>query len=272
LRRGVDKQPLYGENPALSNGRGPGENRLWEIQLSEGKEMTKRRAPLWVQVKNDVRSRLVSGMVVLVPVFITVAVLRWLFLWLSGFLSPTVNTLFKVENLKAWLGQKGAEFVISHASVIAPVIAVVMLVVLLYCTGALARRVVGKKILALGEAILLRIPVVKPIYSAAKQVVEAVSLPDRGAFKAVVLVHFPHPRMWAVGFLTGSIVDQTGKRLYKVFIPTTPNPTTGFYEFAEPEELMVTDIPVDMAFKMIISGGIIAPERYNARPIGLEYM
>jgi uncharacterized membrane protein len=234
--------------------------------------MTKREESFWVGVKNDVRSRLVSGMVVLVPLFITIAVLRWLFLWLSSFLSPAVARLFTEGTLKARLGQAGADFVLKHASVIAPVIAVVLLVVLLYVTGALARRVVGKKILALGEAILLRIPVVKPIYSAAKQVVEAVSLPDRGAFKAVVLVHFPHPRMWAVGFLTGSIVDQTGKRLYKVFIPTTPNPTTGFYEFVEPEELMVTDIPVDMAFKMIISGGIIAPEKYNSRPIGLEYM
>ncbi len=234
--------------------------------------MTKHKESFWVGVKNDVRSRLISGTVVLVPLFITLAILRWLFLWLSGFLSPAVAKLFTEGNLKARLGQAGADFVLRYANVIAPVVALVLLVVLLYVTGALTRRVVGKKILALGEAILLRIPVVKPIYSAAKQVVEAVSLPNRGAFKAVVLVHFPHPRMWAVGFLTGTIVDQNGRRLYKVFIPTTPNPTTGFYEFAEPEELMVTDIPVDMAFKMIISGGIIAPEKYNARPIGLEYM
>ncbi|MGA2265469.1 MAG: DUF502 domain-containing protein [Phycisphaerae bacterium] len=234
--------------------------------------MAKNKESLWAQMKRDVRSRLISGTAVLVPVAITIAILRWLFLWMSGFLTPAVKALFNVENLRNHLGPQGADFVIRHVNIIAPVVAVVLLVVLLYCIGALARRVVGKRVLAIGEAILLRIPVVKPIYSAVKQVVEAVSLPDRGAFKAVVLVHFPHPRMWAVGFLTGSIADQTGKRMYKVFIPTAPNPTTGFYEFIEPEELMVTDIPVDMAFKMIISSGIIAPDKYNARPIGLEYM
>jgi uncharacterized membrane protein len=234
--------------------------------------MAKPKESLWVQVKHDIRTRLISGTAVLVPVVITIAILRWLFLWLSGFLSPAVKALFNMENLRNRLGPQGADFAIHHVNVIAPVVAVVLLVFLLYCIGALARRVAGKRILALGEAILLRIPVVKPIYSAAKQVVEAISLPNRSAFKAVVLVHFPHPRMWAIGFLTGSIADQTGKRLYKVFIPTTPNPTTGFYEFAEPEELLVTDIAVDAAFKMIISGGIIAPEKYNARPIGLEYM
>jgi uncharacterized membrane protein len=234
--------------------------------------MAKHKEPFWVQVKNDVRGRLVSGTAVLVPVFVTVAVLRWLFLLVSGFLSPVVRRAFTQATLEPRLGEAAARYVVDHVDVIAPVTAVVVLLVLVYCTGALTRRVVGKKVLALGERILLRIPLVKAIYSTAKQVVEAVSLPNRAAFKAVVLVHFPHPRMWAIGFVTGTIVDQNGKRLYKVFIPTTPNPTTGFYEFAEPEELLLTDIPVDMAFKMVVSGGIISPERYNARPIGEPLM
>lgn len=235
--------------------------------------MVKQKEPLfWAHVKNDVRSRLVSGTVVLVPLFVTVAILRWLFLLVSGFLSPVVTKAFTRENLEPRVGQAITQYVMDHVGIIAPVTAVVVLLVLVYCTGALARRVVGKKVLALGERILLRIPLVKAVYSTAKQVVEAVSLPNRAAFKAVVLVHFPHPRMWAIGFVTGTIVDQNGKRFYKVFIPTTPNPTTGFYELAEPEELLLTDIPVDMAFKMVVSGGIVAPERYNARPIGEALM
>lgn len=234
--------------------------------------MVKRSEPFWVRLRKNVRSRLLSGTVVLVPVFITIAILRWIFLWVSGFLTPSVGRLIQAKGLQAWLGKGASEYLVKHANVIVPVAAILMLGVLLYCVGVLARRVAGKKILGIGERILLRIPVVRPIYSAAKQVIEAISLPDRAAFKAVVLVHFPHPGMWAVGFLTGTITDQTGKRMYKVFIPTTPNPTTGFYQVAEPSELMLTDIPVDMAFKMIVSGGIIAPETYNARPIGQDYL
>ena len=225
--------------------------------------------PLWTRVRKNLRSRLVSGTVVLVPVFITIAVLRWVFLWLAGFLSPVVKRLVVQEELAAWMGQGAAEQLTRYAWIIVPIVALLLLVVLIYVVGILVRLVVGRKIIGIGESLLLRLPLVRPIYSAAKQVVEAVSLPDRSAFKAVVLAHFPSPRMWAIGFLTGIITDQNGKILCKVFIPTTPNPTTGFYELAEPEDLLLTDITVDSAFRMVISGGIIAPERYNATPLDI---
>jgi uncharacterized membrane protein len=90
------------------------------------------------------------------------------------------------------------------------------------------------------------------------------SLPNRAAFKSVVIVEFPRPGFKAIGFLTGRIQGLEGETLYKVFIPTTPNPTTGYFEIIPPEEVTETNMTTEEAFKMIISGGMVAPEFLSA--------
>ena len=231
-----------------------------------------RDGTMWARMQKNLRSRLLSGTAVMVPLVITVAVLRWLFGWLSGFLTPAVKGFIQPDDLLRWFGPVFGGWLKMNSNVIAPMVAVALLLVLLYAVGVLVRRVVGKKLVLAGEALLMRIPLVRPIYSIAKQIVQAVSVPDRAAFKAVVLCHFPHPRMWAIGFLTGTIADQTGRKFCKVFIPTTPNPTTGFYQLSDAEELLLTDLAVDTAFKMLVSGGIISPEILHTRPLTVELL
>jgi uncharacterized membrane protein len=117
--------------------------------------------------------------------------------------------------------------------------------------------------IGLFETLVMKIPLVKSIYSASKQVVDSISMPSNSAFKAVVLVEWPKPGMYAVGFLTGNMAGPKGNNLYKVFIPTTPNPTSGFLNLLSPEDVIITTMKTEDAFKMIMSGGIISPESFE---------
>lgn len=217
--------------------------------------MHDRKHGVWTRVRNNVRNRMVSGVLLLVPFGVTLLVMRWLFRWLAGFLQPTVMRLASALPAGHFLRSTPT----AYLEVGVAALSVVILLGLLYLMGVIGHFVVGRKVIGLGEMIVLRIPLVRTIYTATKQVMEAVSLPDRAAFKSVVLIQFPHPGMRAVGFLTGYLQDSEGRKYCKVFLPTTPNPTTGFFEVVPAEDVTITDMPIEEAFKMVISGGIISP-------------
>jgi uncharacterized membrane protein len=133
------------------------------------------------------------------------------------------------------------------------------LIAIIYVIGLVARFVAGRKLLSIGESLVLKIPLASTIYAATKQVTTAISMQDK-SFTSVVLVEFPRKGFYALGFLTGTIKDSAGNLYCKVFIPTTPNPTTGFFEMIPFDEVLQTELTVEEAFKAIISGGIVAPE------------
>ena len=101
------------------------------------------------------------------------------------------------------------------------------------------------------------------IYSATKQIIQSFSQ-DKAAFKSVVIIEFPRPGFYSLAFLTGYIQDKEGRKYCKVFIPTTPNPTTGFLEIIPAEEVRVTKISIEEGFKIIISGGIVSFDFFNS--------
>jgi uncharacterized membrane protein len=140
------------------------------------------------------------------------------------------------------------------------VLAIVLLFALLYFIGVLGQHIIGRRLVGAWEGLWLKIPLVRTIYGATKQVVEALSLPEGTAFKSVVVVDFPYPGLKAIGFLTGYVLDDAGRRFAKVLIPTTPNPTTGFLELVPAEAVVITDLAIEEGFKMIMSCGIVCPE------------
>lgn len=111
-----------------------------------------------------------------------------------------------------------------------------------------------------------KIPFVRTIYSASKQVIESVSMPNKAAFKSVVLVEFPRPGFKSIGFLTGHIQGPSGESLYKVYVPHAPILTTGFLEIIPPHEVTETNLTIEEGFKMILSGGIVSPDIISAIP------
>jgi uncharacterized membrane protein len=208
------------------------------------------------KLKTNVRTRLLSGILLLMPFGVTLLLMRWLFQWLAGFLRPMVQ--YSADKLSKY---PFIEFIPDiYISICVSVCSIVILLVFLYLVGAIGQFVVGKRLIKAGETLLLRIPLVRTIYTATKQVAQAISLPDRSALKSVVMVDFYKPGFKAVGFLTGYIEDSEGKKFCKVMIPTTPNPTTGFFLLIPRDEVTETTITVEEAFKMIISGGIVSPD------------
>jgi uncharacterized membrane protein len=191
-----------------------------------------------------IRSRMTSGVVALVPLVITVYVLRALFGLTAGILLPLINPA--VEHWP-WLLRAG--------------LSLTVLLVGIYFLGELTQNLVGRRVLQLGEELLLRVPFVKVIYRASKQVVTAFQKPDSAAFKSVVLVEFPRKGMHAVGFLTNTFTQADGTVWHSVFVPTTPNPTTGFLQFLPAKDVTHTDLTVEDAFKMVMSLGVLTPER-----------
>lgn len=191
-----------------------------------------------------IRSRMLSGLLLLVPLAVTVFVVRAVFGLIATYISPM---------LTRFLGDLPAFLV--------PVISLMVFLVFLYLVGVVTAFVVGRRLLALGEAIILRIPLIKSIYALTKQVVDVFSASKGAGFRSVAVVEFPRPGLKAVGFVTGRIRDADGQELVKVFIPTAPNPTTGFLELVPADQVQATDMRVEEAFTMLVSGGVISPER-----------
>ena len=206
------------------------------------------------RIRNHIRNRLISGLLVLVPLWITILVVRMLFGVMAGVLGPVTQAAFAAMPDSAL--KRAIVFLISVA----------VFVCLVYAAGAVTAFVVGRKMVATGESVILRIPFVKSVYSAAKQVVDAFAISNKSTFKSVVLVEFPRPGLQAVGFVTGTVKNQDGAEFYKVFIPTAPNPTTGFLEIVPPADVRQTDLTVEEGFKMLVSGGLISPDCIGSRP------
>ncbi|MEJ2360861.1 MAG: DUF502 domain-containing protein [Gammaproteobacteria bacterium] len=139
-------------------------------------------------------------------------------------------------------------------------LAVVLTVLALYLLGWIATRVIGRRIIDLFEFVIHRIPLVQSVYGAIKKFISVLQTkPDE--VQRVVLIAFPSPEMKTVGFVTRVMTDKhTGKQLAAVYVPTTPNPTSGYIEIVPIESLVATDWTMDEAMTFIISGGAVAPE------------
>ncbi|MCE9616569.1 MAG: DUF502 domain-containing protein [Lentisphaerae bacterium] len=211
--------------------------------------MTDADKSMGAQVQKHLRTRLVSGVLVLVPLAVTYFILRVLFHSLTSFMLPL---------LKPVLGHL-PDYVLT-------LIALVATVALVYVVGLITTHFVGRRIIHLGESIILKVPIAKSIYAASKQVVDTFSAGNRNAFKAVVMVDFPHAGSQVIGFATGTFTDTGGRSQYCVFVPTTPNPTSGFLLIFPADQVRFTDLSVEDGIKMIVSGGVLVPPRYAILP------
>jgi uncharacterized membrane protein len=190
------------------------------------------------------RIRVASGIIALVPLVVTFVVVRWVLLFTSGILLPVLDPAVTEW---PWILQAA--------------LSLLTLLVGLYLLGELAAHVVGKRMLGLGENLVLKVPMVKGVYGAAKQIVAAFQGPGSKAFKSVVFVPFPHPGTRAVGFVTSSISATDGEVWNTVFVPTTPNPTSGFLQLMPEKDVVTTDLTVEEGVKMVMSLGALVPER-----------
>ncbi|AEA46206.1 DUF502 domain-containing protein [Archaeoglobus veneficus] len=187
---------------------------------------------------SELRNTFLAGLLILIPLLATVYVVYWTFTFVDNLLKPALLKII------------GFYF---------PGLSWIALVALIFALGALGRFAIGNKVIEATENFLRKIPVVRTIYSAAKEASKAILVSETERIKGVVLVEYPRKGIYAIGFTTGTRMDEaiekTGKKLVNVFIPTSPNPTSGLVVLVPEEELIYLDMSVEDALRVVISGG-----------------
>ena len=199
------------------------------------------------------RAYFLAGILVIAPIFITFY-LAWLFI---GFVDSKVTPLLPVKyNPETYL-----PFAL-------PGLGLVMLVLFLILIGALTAGFLGKIWTRFSEQMLSRMPVIRNVYSALKQILETVLADHSAAFREAVLIEYPRRGIWAIGFITGrtqaEVQNVTEEECINIFLPTTPNPTSGFLLFLPRKDVVFLSMTVEEGVKMVISGGVVTPP--DSRP------
>lgn len=175
---------------------------------------------------------------------------------------PIVLSYLAIQFIYVALDKRVLNVIDHFVGIRIPGLGIVLLVIVLFLIGLITSHVIGRRIFNLIEKLTSNIPLVKTIYRAGQQISDTLSLPEKQVFKRAVLVDFFKPDAWTIGFITGTTVDQRhhGKTLIKVFIPTVPNPTTGFLVILDEAQVIDPGWSVEEAIKTVISGGILGPE------------
>lgn len=192
------------------------------------------------KVINHLKSRFVTGLFVVVPVGVTLFVLKFLFSFADGILGTYLDQML---------------IAVTKHDYYFPGLGMITGAVVVYLTGLLAANVMGKRLLRWWDAILARIPLVKSIYTSSKQLTQ-VFQEGKTSYRRAVFVEWPRKGVRAVGFVTAE-VEWEGERLVVVYVPTMPNPTSGFALFFREDEVFESGMTVEDAVKFVVSGGVV---------------
>jgi uncharacterized membrane protein len=212
------------------------------------------------------RRTFLTGLLILLPLFVTYLLIAFLFNLFASAGAPLVKGLARVVGP-------------DHYAWIEPLESLVNLLLslgVIFVLGLVGTNILGRRIITAVEVLLLRVPVVKTIYGAVKQMVDTFQRPG-GSFQRVVLLQYPSKGLWVIGFVAAERHDSlhlaSSDTLLAVFIPTTPNPTSGFLVLVAPEDVVDVDYSIEEAFTFIVSSGIVgkdlAPARSTVSPQGL---
>ncbi len=195
-----------------------------------------------------IRKYFISGLLVWLPIWVTLLVISFL----VDLLSKSLLLLPHQWQPDVLLG------------VHVPGIGVIITLLVIFLTGLFAANFIGSRFLAMGDAIMARIPLVRSVYTGVKQVTQTLFTPGGQSFRKVLLVQYPCPGVWSIGFQTGEVSKEiegsvSKQGMVSYFIPTTPNPTSGFLMMAPRSEVIELDMSVEQALKYVISLGVVQP-------------
>ncbi len=197
---------------------------------------------------SELRHYLIAGLLVWLPILVTVLIIKFL----VDLMDTTLLLLPSAIQPETLLGFR------------IPGLGVVLSGVVLLSTGMVVTNLLGRNMVSLWERLLMRIPLVRPIYSATKQLSETLLSGSGKSFRKVVLVEYPRPGLWTLAFLTGAgvgeVIEKTGRDLVNIFVPTTPNPTSGFFLMVPSKDLIELNMSVDAGIKLILSAGAVGPD------------
>lgn len=191
-----------------------------------------------------IRAQFVTGLLVVVPLSASILILIWVFTSIDDILQPLIEII---------AGER------------IPGVGFGVTVVLIYIAGVLARNFIGKKLMKYGNTVLMRVPVLRGLYTGIRQIMHTLAAPDKANFLQVVLVEFPRKEMWTVGFVTKEVITETGEKFVNVLIPTSPTPWSGYFQILRDQDVIRTQISVEEAIKMVVSGGMTTPQGLHSK-------
>jgi uncharacterized membrane protein len=205
------------------------------------------------KVGRNIRRNIVTGLLFLLPIAITYVVLRFLFYTIDDIVRPTLRIL--LNDIYPGLGNK-----------VLPGFGIIILVILVYFFGLLGSNILGKWLGKFIHRFFSKVPIVSVIYSTAKQLVESFGGEGTTGFKRVVIIEYPRTDCWTIGFLTNLTRDENDRLMAFVYIPTAPTPNSGWVAVVPIEDVYDTDLSVQEALRMVLSGGTVAPQLLKKRP------
>jgi len=199
-----------------------------------------------INFRKIIERQFFAGLAVLLPIGLTLYIVWILFNLVSKSFSPLLIRITLLQEMPV---------------IVLRVIGVLITLVIIWIIGLVATNIVGRKILKLPEVLLLKAPVVNRIYQTIRQIIQTIIV-SKTALRQVVLVEYPRKGVYTIAFVT-NVYEEKGKKNVSLFIPTTPNPTSGFFVIVPEEEVIHLKMTVEEAMKLVVSAGIITPEDYS---------
>lgn len=190
-----------------------------------------------------IRNKFITGILTLLPIYITYLLLRFII----G-IAPNIPYLRTIP------------FFINN-EILADIIEFLGALVVIFFIGFVVSNVVGKRLFALFESFMERVPLINTIYTSTRQIMKTLTMPGKGNFKQVVLIEYPRKGIWTLAFVTAYSKSESGEQYVHVFLPTTPNPTSGFMLFIKEKDIQSSGLSIEEGLKTIISGGMISSDK-----------
>lgn len=210
---------------------------------------------IFQRLKQDLKNDLIAGLLVVIPLATTIWLSFTISIWAIAFLTEIPKQVNPFQGLNPFL-----------TNLLNLLVGFTVPLVFILLIGLMARNIVGQWLLDLGERILQGIPLAGSVYKTLKQILETLLGDSKSKFRRVVMVEYPRQGVWSLGFVTGQLSQplqvHLSQPMLSVFIPTTPNPTSGWYAIVPESEAIDLPISIEDAFKVLISGGIVSPPTF----------
>ena len=196
------------------------------------------------------KSNLLAGLATIIPLALTVYVIQVTLevtIWLGGTVAEPLERFVNVT--------------FPGFGLISSLVGLLIVFLALIIFGALVRNVFGKKVVNWVEGVFKKIPLIDSIYGTTKQIIETFSGSKTDSFQKVVYIEYPRKGLWTLGFVTGESTNESNEEFYHLFVPTTPNPTSGYFVIIAKEDTTLADVDVEEGFRMIVSSGIVASNK-----------
>ena len=203
------------------------------------------------------RKNLFTGIMSIIPLAITYWIIENLFIFFSKPGKYLIDKLYSIDLFDQFT------FVLKFYDYLAYLTGFILTIGFLYVLGLIVSNVVGKRLYVLLEDILNKIPIVNKVYNTIKQITNTFTKPNNQAFQKVVLLEYPRNDLWTLAMVTGECTNKNNNECYKLFVPTTPNPTSGYLIITDKNNVIETDISVEEGLSIIISGGMVSPDKFS---------